>query len=1033
MAETDTENIVNFESISFDPYKNNEVLSDANNDPDVNFYSDFDFSSLQTDYLHPSEIKQCDEIFSDKFSVLHLNIRSLNKNFEKFREFFSTLNSKFNVICFSETWASHDISKDSRFQLEGYNIVYQNRINKRGGGVSIFIDKSYDFKIRNDLCVNSNSIESLSIEILNDNKTKNIILNVTYRPPEGDLNFCEQYFRDFLTKTTKCKTNKNVVLAGDFNIDVLNFNNNKAIQNFVNLMFEFGMVLTTNKPTRITTHSISAIDHIITNCVVNDSIFKSGIIKTDISDHFPMFFSFKINKQSSKNDQEDDFNYKREFNNVSLNLFKTKLKEVNWDILKTYKDVDKAYNKFFEIFISIYDSAFPKQKIKIKTKRISSPWITKGILKSSKQKQRLYEKFLKNRTAQNEQVYKTYKNLFETIKHKTKKAYYSNILLKYKGDAKKTWQIMKSLIGKSPVKTSKFPKKIILEENEIFEEHKIAKTFNDFFSKVGQNLAQKIPFSLKSFESFMKEYTSQIASKSVTVTELKDAFFSLKARKSPGYDEVSFDAIRSCFGELFTPLLFIFNMSIETGIFAKNLKVAKVTPIYKAGEKTDLGNYRPISVLPCFSKILERIMHGRLHAYLEENKILYSKQFGFQLGQSTDHAIVQLVDQIYDSFDANRYTIGVFVDLSKAFDTVDHNILIKKLQLYGIKGKTLEWLKSYLTNRKQYIQIDKNDKTDLKTIKCGVPQGSILGPLLFLIYVNDLQYVSTILNPIMFADDTNLFYSHQDIKYLFKKVNTELQSINSWFISNKLSLNVGKTKFSFVHKPSKKDDIPIILPKLSINGNEIQRKESIKFLGVLLDENLNWKEHIKCTENKISKNIGILYKAKPFLTKECMLSLYYSYIHPYINYGNIAWASIYKTNLQKVHRLQKRAIRLVFNKNRFDHTRELFRSNNILNTYQVNILKNLMFMHQVSTNSAPLNFLTKFRKPSHMYQTRFSNTNYSRPISALEKSKYRISSRGPYLWNNYLSNNEKHNTNLQTFKSNLKSKILNCENEKYFF
>ena len=220
---------------------------------------------------------------------------------------------------------------------------------------------------------------------------------------------------------------------------------------------------------------------------------------------------------------------------------------------------------------------------------------------------------------------------------------------------------------------------------------------------------------------------------------------------------------------------------------------------------------------------------------------------------------------------------------------------------------------------------------------------------------------------------------------------------------------------------------------MSINGNEIQRKESIKFLGVLLDENLNWKEHIKCTENKISKNIGILYKAKPFLTKECMLSLYYSYIHPYINYGNIAWASIYKTNLQKVHRLQKRAIRLVFNKNRFDHTRELFRSNNILNTYQVNILKNLMFMHQVSTNSAPLNFLTKFRKPSHMYQTRFSNTNYSRPISALEKSKYRISSRGPYLWNNYLSNNEKHNTNLQTFKSNLKSKILNCENEKDFF
>ena len=173
-------------------------------------------------------------------------------------------------------------------------------------------------------------------------------------------------------------------------------------------------------------------------------------------------------------------------------------------------------------------------------------------------------------------------------------------------------------------------------------------------------------------------------------------------------------------------------------------------------------------------------------------------------------------------------------------------------------------------------------------MKCSVPQGSILGPLLFLLYINDLQFASDLLDPIMFADDTNLFYSNKDINTAFLKVNDELQKINEWFISNKLSLNVKKTKYSFFHKPSKKDDIPLVLPKLNINNSEIARTESIKFLGVLLDENLSWKTHIKYIENKISKNIGILFKARPFLNKKSLLSLYYSYIHSYINYGSVS-------------------------------------------------------------------------------------------------------------------------------------------------
>ena len=243
------------------------------------------------------------------------------------------------------------------------------------------------------------------------------------------------------------------------------------------------------------------------------------------------------------------------------------------------------------------------------------------------------------------------------------------------------------------------------------------------------------------------------------------------------------------------PLKYLFGKSIEKGIFPSALKIARVTPIFKGGDPSDISNYRSISVLPCFSKMLERITYNRLYKYQTNEKLLYSKQFGFQTGLSTEHAIVKLVDQIYKSFEKDHYTLGVFIDLSKAFDTVYHTILIRKLKMCGIKGINLAWFHSYLTNSIQYISITLDLETDTKNICCGIPQGSILGPLLFLLYVNDLHN-SSALDPIMFADDTNLFYEHKDLKTLFSLVNQELQKINEWFEANKLSLNVGKTEYS---------------------------------------------------------------------------------------------------------------------------------------------------------------------------------------------------------------------------------------------
>ena len=305
-------------------------------------------------------------------------------------------------------------------------------------------------------------------------------------------------------------------------------------------------------------------------------------------------------------------------------------------------------------------------------------------------------------------------------------------------------------------------------------------------------------------------------------------------------------------------------MSLLTGVYPDLLKIAKIIPIHKGGSTPDINNYRPISLLSIFDKIIEKLIHKRLYSFLESHNIMYHNLFGFRKNNSTTNALIQITEKIKESIDNGKYGCGIFIDLRKAFDTVHHEIILNKLEYYGIRDSMLDWFRSYLKGCKQCVSINEQS-SELLINNCGVPQGSVLGPLLFLIYINDLPNISKILNFYLFADDTNIYYKSNSLRDIERTI-LELQKLYLWLNVNRLSLNIDKTNFLIFHPYNKplKQHVAI-----KINKKAIMEKEYIKYLGVLVDSSLSWKYQISSLTKKISRSIGVMYKLIPFFTIKC--------------------------------------------------------------------------------------------------------------------------------------------------------------------
>ena len=715
-----------FENMKFNPLNTDDIFesNDCNND---------------TQYFFTDDLKEKAGIESNNLTMLCSNVRSVTKNFESLKELLAESNVTFPIIGLVETWLKD--KPHNYYHLNGYNLELCNRQNKKGGGVCLYVDEKISYKVRVDIneLNHLKYTECLFIEIERD-KLQNIVIGIIYRPPDQNIVDFNNYVDKLLNKITG-QENKLLFMMGDYNINLLNNDVHEPTGEFVDILTSYSLYPSILKPTRITHKSATLIDNIFTN---NYAAQTSGILLSDISDHLSIFVSTNLNVLN-KNGNKPDVEI-RDTSKQNIDVFKCKLSSVNWDDICGHHDANICYNNFIDKSNKLYNECIPKKVMKIyrtKNRSPKAPWITYSLLNCIRRKNRLYKKSMKKPTETNVSKYKEYRNRLNSLLRKAKQNYFSTKLDQEKYNMKNTWKILNSML-RSPKKPGS---QRFVNNNKIYTDPtEVATKFNEFFASIGPTLAGKIKHHGKEFTEYLDNSSNSTCFLNPTDEgEIHKIINDLGNGKSPGHDQIKSDLVKMIATEIVYPLKIIFNKSLSDGIVPDDLKIAKVVPIYKKDSVESFGNYRPVSVLPCFSKILERIIHVRCCNFLNANEILYTRQYSFRQKHSTYMAVLDFIKDLNEAVDNNMITAGIFMDLSKAFDTIDHGILLHKLYHYGFRSVSYKWFENYLSNRTQYVSYNRAQSSH-ESITCGVPQGSILGPLLFILYMNDICKTSKILS-----------------------------------------------------------------------------------------------------------------------------------------------------------------------------------------------------------------------------------------------------------------------------------------------
>lgn len=1044
----------NLEQLSKDPnYNLTKILLNDDNDSDsTNFYNNENISpysntTFKCTYSSVEDIAKK----GNSFSILTINIQSLNAKFEDLKDLILQLSEKKSlpeVIALTELWRFPDAAE---FKINGYKpLIYKlRRGNAQGGGVGFYVKNNIQCTTdqKNSIFVDR-IFESLIIDIRGPNN-KRLKIAVVYRPntPIANLSSSELITESFelLNNLLSVLGNHPSYIVGDFNIDLLKSKSCKIAAEYLDILFSYGFLQTITKPTRIAQSSATLIDHVLTN--IHSQKHSSFILTSKISDHFPLLVNivFETFKNNQKTAEIRDMSNLADFNTVLLNE--------DWTLVTDSNSTQQSYEIFQTKFSTLFDTFFPIKKVKFNRNiHRAEKWFTNGLLISRRNKLKLEKQCAENPTDYNTMKYSTFKMIYNKTLKAAKKFYFNSELCQNQKDLKKTWDIIRAATNRKSKKSNTELETLIVDGITIEDPKEIANQLNEFFASAPQKIVDEIP---KIFPTTDPPLEPPLTPNELTVNpishaELMNAINLLESKHSTDTNNLSMHFIKQIILSIVSPLTHIFNLSLRDGVVPHQFKIAKIVPIFKGGDPKSSDNYRPISLLNNFSKIIEKIVSLRLIHYLEANAVISNSQFGFRQNHATIHPLIKFHNFISETLDNKNHAIAIFCDLRKAFDTVDHSILKSKLYRLGIRGPIHDWLCNYLEDRQQFVYVNGQSSQKIK-INIGVPQGSILGPLLFLLYINDLAESSKLLT-LMFADDTTLLASHNNIEELFNYVNQEFFKIVTYFRFNKLALHPKKTNFLiFSNSPTVKNTNlnifinnsnpgsdpkdALLYPITRIYGTD--EDPAVKFLGVYFDPDLSFKHHISVMRGKISSGLYFLRSVKNLLSSKALTSLYYSLIHSHIIYGIQVWSTCNQSSIDNIFKLQKKAIRIIHSAAYNCHTESLFRKSKILPLPDLIYFFKIQFMQQYINGFLPRTFentwLTHEARRQNLnigLALRNSDNLYlpAARLSSLSKHPYFLF---PKLWNDFREESIKILRSKLQFNSNLKKFLINRLNPNY--
>ena len=924
----------------------------ANADSDINILSISHYYSIDA-------LLKIKNKFLNSFTILSLNTQCLNAKFEQIKCFLQILADNdifFDALCFQETWLDNS-SDCTQLTLNGYNRVLQGKQCSEHGGLAFYIRANYNFQLLLSE-TNSRVWEGQFFKIMLK-PNYHLLLGNIYRPPRNstaDLSTFIESFSNSLARLSRSKCD--TILSGDFNFDLIKHESNNAVKDFLDLITSSGFVPRITIPTRFGRTSATLLDNFLLKFTMQSQEDLAGVMIDQISDHQACFFALNCQLKKENGDHYIKVTKRSEsfFDDVRNAICTT-------DFISAFEqqaDVNINCTLFVNTIKEVINS-FTTTKIcrPNKYKHKMTPWITYGIIRSIRSRDKLYKKFKTSKPGSrafevNEINLKTFNHILQKTIRAAKRNYYHNAFVNSKNDARKTWKIINSLRDHKK-NEEKLPEFMTFNGKKIYNDQLIANYLNSYFAEIGNKLSETIGHSNVSFESYLTNPSNEIfAFQPITPETVENVIENLQPKNSCAADGISSKLLKKLKPHICRPLSFLINQSFETGCFPNILKVARVKALHKKGDIHDPNNYRPISILPAISKIFEKTMQKQITLFFETHSLFFPSQYGFRSQHSTEFAVLELSDRLSISMDKGEIPMAIFIDLSKAFDCLSHNVLLKKLKYYGFGDTALRLMTDYLCNRKQFIKAF-DFTSDLNNLTTGVPQGSILGPLLFLIYMNDFASASEYFDMINFADDTALISTLQtNASSTSLQTDNELTKISTWLRANKLVVNVKKTKAMVFHTAKKKVPNPCI----TFDESRIEVVDKFTYLGIVLDRHLSWTEHIKALASKISQTTGILNRLKNFLPKYTLKLIYDSLINCRVKYGILVWGACSGTN--RILSLQKKAMRAITKAKYNAHCDPIFINLEILKIADERKLQEMVFYYKYKNSCLPNYFQNNF-------------------------------------------------------------------------